>query len=303
MHMSWSWGKGVWEGGGRGPFPTSHGDGALFRWGKGRMLCGRGGDLFSTTPSRTLSPSRAREAKLAISMLWLYKVHTPQTYTNTPTCVTCHLKRFFRFAAIHTLYTTVAQFCVLYFSGLFDYKESSIGIVLSKRATTSHQLIGSLVTVTWVDVHAYKCFVPDPACTFVVLFFFRRLGVDLGKSVVYQESNGGKIEQSFVLFFTGCKLLNVNCFYFSLFFFCSFTTNWKCCSLAETRVDVKESVRGQDIFIIQTIPRWATLSQLTSWPNGLESPMPMHLFCQRAPVFCFLKLRGHSILYLCFLLI
>ncbi|XP_041960658.1 phosphoribosyl pyrophosphate synthase-associated protein 1-like isoform X2 [Alosa alosa] len=40
-----------------------------------------------------------------------------------------------------------------------------------------------------------------------------RLGVDLGKSVVYQESN------------------------------------------RETRVDVKESVRGQDIFIIQTIPR------------------------------------------------
>lgn len=26
-------------------------------------------------------------------------------------------------------------------------------------------------------------------------------------------------------------------------------------SLSETRVDVKESVRGQDIFIIQTIPR------------------------------------------------
>nr|XP_057934565.1 phosphoribosyl pyrophosphate synthase-associated protein 1-like isoform X2 [Doryrhamphus excisus] len=40
-----------------------------------------------------------------------------------------------------------------------------------------------------------------------------RLGVELGKSVVYQEGN------------------------------------------AETRVDVKESVRGQDIFIIQTIPR------------------------------------------------
>ncbi|XP_069386047.1 phosphoribosyl pyrophosphate synthase-associated protein 1-like isoform X1 [Paralichthys olivaceus] len=40
-----------------------------------------------------------------------------------------------------------------------------------------------------------------------------RLGVELGKSVVYQESN------------------------------------------SETRVDVKESVRGQDIFIIQTIPR------------------------------------------------
>ncbi|XP_007252212.1 phosphoribosyl pyrophosphate synthase-associated protein 1 isoform X3 [Astyanax mexicanus] len=40
-----------------------------------------------------------------------------------------------------------------------------------------------------------------------------RLGVELGKSVVYQESN------------------------------------------RETRVDVKESVRGQDIFIIQTMPR------------------------------------------------
>lgn len=30
--------------------------------------------------------------------------------------------------------------------------------------------------------------------------------------------------------------------------------NW--IPFSETRVDVKESVRGQDIFIIQTIPRW-----------------------------------------------
>ncbi|XP_061311626.1 phosphoribosyl pyrophosphate synthase-associated protein 1 isoform X4 [Pezoporus occidentalis] len=43
-----------------------------------------------------------------------------------------------------------------------------------------------------------------------------RLGAELGKSVVYQETNG------------------------------------------ETRVEIKESVRGQDIFIIQTIPRFNT---------------------------------------------
>ncbi|TNN59995.1 Phosphoribosyl pyrophosphate synthase-associated protein 1 [Liparis tanakae] len=51
------------------------------------------------------------------------------------------------------------------------------------------------------------------ACTELAKKITERLGVELGKSLVYQESNG------------------------------------------ETRVDVKESVRGQDIFIIQTIPR------------------------------------------------
>ncbi|KAM9856474.1 phosphoribosyl pyrophosphate synthase-associated protein 1-like isoform 2-T2 [Aulostomus maculatus] len=51
------------------------------------------------------------------------------------------------------------------------------------------------------------------ACTELAKKITERLGVELGKSVVYQEAN------------------------------------------KETRVDVKESVRGQDIFIIQTIPR------------------------------------------------
>ncbi|CAN9510540.1 unnamed protein product [Ophioblennius macclurei] len=51
------------------------------------------------------------------------------------------------------------------------------------------------------------------ACTELAKKITERLGVELGKSVVCQESN------------------------------------------SETRVDVKESVRGQDIFIIQTIPR------------------------------------------------
>ncbi|XP_030586324.1 phosphoribosyl pyrophosphate synthase-associated protein 1-like isoform X1 [Archocentrus centrarchus] len=51
------------------------------------------------------------------------------------------------------------------------------------------------------------------ACIELAKKITERLGVELGKSVVYQESN------------------------------------------SETRVDVKESVRGQDIFIIQTIPR------------------------------------------------
>ncbi|KAI4890481.1 hypothetical protein NFI96_030692 [Prochilodus magdalenae] len=51
------------------------------------------------------------------------------------------------------------------------------------------------------------------ACTELAKKITERLGVELGKSVVYQEAN------------------------------------------RETRVDVKESVRGQTIFIIQTIPR------------------------------------------------
>lgn len=51
------------------------------------------------------------------------------------------------------------------------------------------------------------------ACTELARRITERLGVELGKSVVYQEPS------------------------------------------QETRVDVKESVRGQDIFIIQTIPR------------------------------------------------
>uniref|UniRef100_A0A8D3CW54 Ribose-phosphate pyrophosphokinase N-terminal domain-containing protein n=1 Tax=Scophthalmus maximus TaxID=52904 RepID=A0A8D3CW54_SCOMX len=51
------------------------------------------------------------------------------------------------------------------------------------------------------------------ACTELAKQITERLGVELGKSVVFQESN------------------------------------------RETRVDVKESVRGQTIFIIQTIPR------------------------------------------------
>ncbi|XP_053708603.1 phosphoribosyl pyrophosphate synthase-associated protein 1 isoform X2 [Synchiropus splendidus] len=51
------------------------------------------------------------------------------------------------------------------------------------------------------------------ACTELAKRITERLGVELGKSVVFQESN------------------------------------------RETRVDVKESVRGQTIFIIQTIPR------------------------------------------------
>ncbi|MEQ2271615.1 Phosphoribosyl pyrophosphate synthase-associated protein 1 [Xenotaenia resolanae] len=50
-------------------------------------------------------------------------------------------------------------------------------------------------------------------CTELANKISERLGVELGRSVVYQESN------------------------------------------TETRVEVKESVRGQDIFIIQTIPR------------------------------------------------
>uniref|UniRef100_A0A8C5ANG1 Ribose-phosphate pyrophosphokinase N-terminal domain-containing protein n=1 Tax=Gadus morhua TaxID=8049 RepID=A0A8C5ANG1_GADMO len=66
-----------------------------------------------------------------------------------------------------------------------------------------------------IATNGYRVFSANstPACIELAKKITERLGVDLGKSVVYQESNG------------------------------------------ETRVDVKESVRGQDIFIIQTIPR------------------------------------------------
>uniref|UniRef100_A0A8C1R4V6 Phosphoribosyl pyrophosphate synthetase-associated protein 1 n=1 Tax=Cyprinus carpio TaxID=7962 RepID=A0A8C1R4V6_CYPCA len=57
------------------------------------------------------------------------------------------------------------------------------------------------------------CANSTPACTELAKKITERLGVELGKSVVYQESN------------------------------------------RETRVEIKESVRGQTIFIIQTIPR------------------------------------------------
>uniref|UniRef100_A0A3B4GMV1 Phosphoribosyl pyrophosphate synthase-associated protein 1-like n=1 Tax=Pundamilia nyererei TaxID=303518 RepID=A0A3B4GMV1_9CICH len=62
---------------------------------------------------------------------------------------------------------------------------------------------------------AYRVFSANSsaACTELAKKITERLGVELGKSVVFQESN------------------------------------------RETRVDVKESVRGQTIFIIQTIPR------------------------------------------------
>lgn len=82
------------------------------------------------------------------------------------------------------------------------------------------------------------------------LFTFRRLGVELGKSVVYQESNRGefKIQTSIELY--AAHVLNL----------CITPTYTKqllqfCAAFTETRVDVKESVRGQTIFIIQTIPR------------------------------------------------
>ncbi|XP_066442349.1 phosphoribosyl pyrophosphate synthase-associated protein 1 isoform X1 [Eleutherodactylus coqui] len=53
----------------------------------------------------------------------------------------------------------------------------------------------------------------SPACVELAKRITERLGIELGKAVVYQETNG------------------------------------------ETRVEIQESVRGQDIFIIQTIPR------------------------------------------------
>ncbi|XP_051905124.1 phosphoribosyl pyrophosphate synthase-associated protein 1 isoform X2 [Hippocampus zosterae] len=63
------------------------------------------------------------------------------------------------------------------------------------------------------------------ACTELAKKITERLGVELGKSVVFQESN------------------------------------------SETRVDVKESVRGQTIFIIQTIPSSSDLSPCHFTPS------------------------------------
>uniref|UniRef100_A0AAY4BXN5 Ribose-phosphate pyrophosphokinase N-terminal domain-containing protein n=1 Tax=Denticeps clupeoides TaxID=299321 RepID=A0AAY4BXN5_9TELE len=64
------------------------------------------------------------------------------------------------------------------------------------------------------------------ACTELAKKITERLGVELGKSVVYQESN------------------------------------------RETRIDVKESVRGQTIFIIQTIPRYPISYYVTRRHRG-----------------------------------
>lgn len=76
----------------------------------------------------------------------------------------------------------------------------------------------------------------------VVLLLFRRLGVELGKSVVFQESNSGKRND-----WNAKSCLEK---------ICESERTDVLCLYAETRVDVKESVRGQTIFIIQTIPRW-----------------------------------------------
>ncbi|KAJ7398138.1 Phosphoribosyl pyrophosphate synthase-associated protein 2 [Pitangus sulphuratus] len=57
-----------------------------------------------------------------------------------------------------------------------------------------------------------------------------RLGVEMGKVQVYQEPNRDSVE------FCYCK--------YDIFFF-----------LAETRVQIQESVRGKDVFIIQTVSK------------------------------------------------
>lgn len=91
------------------------------------------------------------------------------------------------------------------------------------------------------------------------LFFPRRLGVELGRSVVFQEPNSGKADVcphvphflNECLRLMSCGLVSAHLTFHlnhadHFFLFVCFS---------ETRVDVKESVRGQDIFIIQTIPR------------------------------------------------
>ncbi|XP_010887701.1 phosphoribosyl pyrophosphate synthase-associated protein 1 isoform X2 [Esox lucius] len=84
---------------------------------------------------------------------------------------------------------------------------------LVSRSKTS-KLSNSYSTMN-ISKSGYRVFSANSttACTELAKKITERLGVELGKSVVYQESN------------------------------------------RETRVDVKESVRGQNIFIIQTIPR------------------------------------------------
>uniref|UniRef100_A0A671LI29 Phosphoribosyl pyrophosphate synthetase-associated protein 1 n=1 Tax=Sinocyclocheilus anshuiensis TaxID=1608454 RepID=A0A671LI29_9TELE len=76
-------------------------------------------------------------------------------------------------------------------------------------------IFSSSLLIMNVAKSGYRVFSANstPACTELSKKITERLGVELGKSVVYQESN------------------------------------------RETRVEIKESVRGQTIFIIQTIPR------------------------------------------------
>ncbi|KAM9744934.1 phosphoribosyl pyrophosphate synthase-associated protein 1 isoform 1-T1 [Menidia menidia] len=88
------------------------------------------------------------------------------------------------------------------------------------------------------------------ACTELAKKITERLGVELGKSVVFQESNRGKED-----FYTSAHLyLKTK---ISIILLEKLLKAKKCIifSSLETRVDVKESVRGQTIFIIQTIPR------------------------------------------------
>lgn len=75
--------------------------------------------------------------------------------------------------------------------------------------------------------------------------------MELGKSVVYQEANRGANFHSFHSDkLPQCLSDKFHCFTGVLYFL----TEWFL-FVTETRVDVKESVRGQTIFIIQTIPR------------------------------------------------
>ncbi|XP_060242341.1 phosphoribosyl pyrophosphate synthase-associated protein 1 isoform X1 [Meriones unguiculatus] len=76
------------------------------------------------------------------------------------------------------------------------------------------------------------------ACTELAKRITERLGAELGKSVVYQEPNG-----------------ELNCPGLELGILLGLAMWHHHASKAETRVEIKESVRGQDIFIIQTIPR------------------------------------------------
>uniref|UniRef100_A0A8C7GE02 Phosphoribosyl pyrophosphate synthetase associated protein 1 n=1 Tax=Oncorhynchus kisutch TaxID=8019 RepID=A0A8C7GE02_ONCKI len=91
-------------------------------------------------------------------------------------------------------------------------------MILTSLSFTSHKaspVAQSKAARMNVAKSGYRVFSANStaACTELAKKITERLGVELGKSVVYQESN------------------------------------------RETRVDVKESVRGQTIFIIQTIPR------------------------------------------------
>lgn len=118
----------------------------------------------------------------------------------------------------------------------------------------------------WIDL-TQLYFLTNYIWFWLLLFSVRRLGIELGKSVVYQEPNRGEAAVPFkdTHLISSSRISENrttkthNAFWILLWI------------VSETRVDVEESVRGQDIFIIQTIPRCELAA-----PQSLSHGVPLN---------------------------